>query len=39
MVPSIDHIFTRGTTAARSEVLRCRGSDHLPIYAEVELDE
>jgi endonuclease/exonuclease/phosphatase family metal-dependent hydrolase len=37
MSPSIDHIFVRGVAAARAEVLRLRGSDHLPIYAEVEL--
>lgn len=38
MSPSIDHIFVRGVVAARGEVLRHRGSDHLPIYAEVELE-
>jgi endonuclease/exonuclease/phosphatase family metal-dependent hydrolase len=37
MSPSIDHIFVRGVAAARGEVLRHRGSDHLPIYAELEL--
>lgn len=39
MSPSIDHFFIRGVAAARGEVLRLRGSDHLPIYAEVELEE
>jgi len=38
MSPSIDHFFVRGVAAARGEVLRLRGSDHLPIYAEVELE-
>lgn len=38
MSPSIDHFFVRGVAAARGEVLRLRGSDHLPIYAEVEVD-
>jgi endonuclease/exonuclease/phosphatase family metal-dependent hydrolase len=38
MSPSIDHFFVRGVAAARAEVLSHRGSDHLPIYAEVELE-
>jgi len=37
MSPSIDHIFVRGATSAWGEVLRVSGSDHLPIYAEIEL--
>ena len=38
MSPSIDHFFVRGVAAARGEVVRLRGSDHVPIYAEVELE-
>jgi endonuclease/exonuclease/phosphatase family metal-dependent hydrolase len=36
MSPSIDHVFVRGASRAVGEVLRLRGSDHLPISAEVE---
>jgi endonuclease/exonuclease/phosphatase family metal-dependent hydrolase len=34
--PSIDHIFVRGASRAAGEVLRLPGSDHFPIFAEVE---
>ena len=36
MSPSIDHVFVRGASCAAGEVLRLRGSDHLPLAAEVE---
>jgi len=36
MSPSIDHVFVRGASRAVGEVLRLRGSDHLPISADVE---
>ena len=34
--PSIDQIFVRGASRAAGEVLRLPGSDHFPIFAEVE---
>ena len=35
--PAIDHVFVRGAARASGEVLRLPGSDHLPVFAEVEL--
>ena len=35
--PAIDHVFVRGAARASGEVLRLAGSDHLPVFAEVEL--
>jgi endonuclease/exonuclease/phosphatase (EEP) superfamily protein YafD len=36
--PQLDHFFLRGVRPRRSELLDVRGSDHLPIFAEIDVE-
>ena len=36
--PQLDHFFLRGVRALRAERLDVRGSDHLPIFAEIDVE-
>lgn len=36
--PQLDHLFVRGLRVVRAERLHVRGSDHRPVYGEIEVE-